>query len=866
MAFKNIEHSSVVPNSPEKIIRDLPRRKFFGALAYQEKLMQDYALNALHEKDIALQLPTGGGKTLVGLMIGEWRRRKFNDKIVYLVPTKQLVNQVVEQANEKYGLIVNGFTGASKDYDVVATTSYKRGESMAISTYSSLFNTNPFFNDPDIIILDDVHAAESYISNLWSIRIQRMSDEHKSIHSALCALLKPLLASYTYTRLIGEVPDPAGGVWVDKLPTPQYFKIIDQIIEVLDIHTKNTDLIYPWNMIRDNLCSCHLYYSSQEILIRPLIPPTWTHEAFTNPKQRIYMSATLSKGGDIERLTGRSSIKKLATPEGADNHGVGRRFFVFPEMSLNENDTRRLNHELMQQTDRSLVLVPNLKSCSEIKDEIEETIGYKIFTASDIQKTKKVFTKTKKAIAIMANRYDGVDFSGDECRLLFVEGLPRSTNTQEQFIMSRMGASILFDERIQTRVLQAIGRCTRSLEDYSTVVISGNELLDYLINKTNIQYFHPELQAELNFGIEQSKNINIDDIIENVNIFLENGKTWEEVSQQIVALREGANQNQFPAIDELQLAVVKEIEYERHIWQKDYEAALKSADAVLSELKSSELKGYRALWHYLAGSAAWLAVASKQNTSLITRSRDEFSLAKKAAQAVSWLVTLSQFSNEQISEKDKVNNAINEQIERLELTLASLGTTYTNRYANYEKEILEGIESDNANIFENAHVLLGRLIGLEAGNEENDGSPDPWWINANKCLIFEDNSSAKPETPISVNKARQVASHPLWVRENILKDKESAIFPVLITPSKNVKETAVSLLEDTLLWDLDDFKQWAHNAIAVIRDLRTSFVAPGDLAWRSSAIIKLKENNLDIDSLINLLKPKKAKNILKPIK
>src|SRR5436309_11544071 len=38
---------------------------------------------------------------------------------------------------------------------------------------------------------------------------------------------------------------------------------------------------------------------------------------------------------------------------------------------------------------------------------------------------------------------------------------------------------LLFNERVQTRVLQAIGRCTRSLADYSAVVVSGEELPSY---------------------------------------------------------------------------------------------------------------------------------------------------------------------------------------------------------------------------------------------------------------------------------------------------------------------------------------------------------------------------------------------------
>src|SRR5208282_1604692 len=148
--------------------------------------------------------------------------------------------------------------------------------------------------------------------------------------------------------------------------------------------------------------------------------------------------------------------------------------------------------------------------------------AFPTFSAMDIEESKKPFVAKDKAVAVVANRYDGIDFPGKECRLLFIEGLPKATNLQERFLMVRMGANILFNERIQTRVLQAIGRCTRSLEDYSAVVVSGEEVPDYLADIKRRKYLHPELQAELSFGVEQSKGASAANLAENFGIFLDN--------------------------------------------------------------------------------------------------------------------------------------------------------------------------------------------------------------------------------------------------------------------------------------------------------------------------------------------------------
>jgi superfamily II DNA or RNA helicase len=126
MAFKKAQPKRSVPDSPDELLRDLPRRKIPDVLPHQREIMRSYAETALEIPDVALQLPTGSGKTLVGLLIAEWRRRRNQERVVYLCTTRQLVNQVVEQAEEKYGLTVRGFTGRIKDYDPSAKADYRQ--------------------------------------------------------------------------------------------------------------------------------------------------------------------------------------------------------------------------------------------------------------------------------------------------------------------------------------------------------------------------------------------------------------------------------------------------------------------------------------------------------------------------------------------------------------------------------------------------------------------------------------------------------------------------------------------------------------------------------------------------------------------
>lgn len=846
MAFKTPPTDASVPETPDKLFRELTRRKFPDVLPHQAEIMQAYASQAVDQADVALQLPTGSGKTLVGLLIAEWRRRKFKERVVYLCPTRQLVHQVAEQANEKYGLSVATFVGRQRDFAPADRADYQQAQKIAITTYSGLFNTNTFFDNADVIFVDDAHASENYIAAHWTLRISRLDETHVALHQALTNALAPHLSATDLSRLRGIWEDVVDRTWVDKLATPTLHTIKNELIEILDAHTRGNDLAYQWSLLRDHLDACHVYLSSQDILIRPLLPPTFSHAAFQAARQRVYMSATLGVGGDLERLTGRKSIRRLPAPKGWDTQGVGRRFFIFPEMSLTSAEIPTLRTELMKRAGRSVVLVPSDKMAETIVDQIDASLGYAVFRAADIEESKASFVSSSHAVAVVANRYDGVDFAGDECRLLFIEGLPKAMNSQERFLMTRMGANTLYNERIQTRVVQAIGRCTRSLEDFSAVVVAGEELPDYLADIRRRKFFHPELQAEIAFGTFQSKDTTIANLVENFEIFLENGKAWEAANQSIVEDRNKTQQTFLPAIGELQEAVAAEVDYQTALWRHDYEAAVGAAERVLGVLAAPVLRGYRALWNYLAGSASYLG-AHRGIGSLESKARHYFREAYKCAPDISWL---TEFARREVIDAvavDAADFALQRQVERIGAELTRLGATHDREFAKREKAILEGL-LDPAR-FEQAQVELGSLLGFISDKIEAEGSPDPWWISGSRCIVFEDYVNTTPDGELDVTKARQATSHPDWMKMHVNEANGCEFLPVLVSPARFIRRAAVPHAGGLCYWQFGDFQGWAGVALQTIRELRATFFEQGDLIWQAHASNLLKERGIDFDSI-----------------
>lgn len=77
------ESPSAVASTPEELFADLKRPGDGPTYlwSHQADLLRSYHVQHLESPDIALELPTGSGKTLVGQLIGEWRRKARQERV-----------------------------------------------------------------------------------------------------------------------------------------------------------------------------------------------------------------------------------------------------------------------------------------------------------------------------------------------------------------------------------------------------------------------------------------------------------------------------------------------------------------------------------------------------------------------------------------------------------------------------------------------------------------------------------------------------------------------------------------------------------------------------------------------------------------
>jgi len=803
------------PQDPEALFRSLSGRsaKVEYLWSHQADILREWFSNHRGTRDLALELPTGTGKTLIGLLIGEFRRQTLGDRVAYLCPTRQLAHQVGNLA-EEYTIPVRVLVGPQADYDPADYTAYTSAAAIAVTTYTAVFNTRPRINDANTLILDDAHASEGFIASLWSVDIDRF--EHRETYLALVELFRDALPSWLVSNLLNDHEPSARGT-SDKVPSPTFMQRAEALGNFFD-EALTGNLRFPWSMLRANLSACHMFMSWPVISIRPTIPPTMTHEPFASARQRVYMSATLGEGGELERITGVKDITRLPAPEGWERQGTGRRFVLFPDLSLPRRTADRMISEVVAQRDRTLVLTPDRLTAAKVIDLLNESsTDLDILTANDIEVSLDPFVESQHAALVLQGRYDGLDLPGETCRLEVIYGLPGATSAQERFLLTRLGAHSLLRDRIRTRLTQGLGRCTRSAVDHSVVLIAGERTLDFCIKSENKSGFHPEIQAEFQYGLEASNVQFPEELREVAANFLVKAPGWEEVDRWIQERRDSVTRVPDASAATLMAISSDEVDYAYLMWQEDYGAALERARKCADALGGPDLAPYRAWWYYLAGSAAWIAGSQSGDVQMANVAREMFERAAGAAPAVTWFGQLARtpLLKGRLPEPEDPLAAI--AVENIETRLSEIGVV-GGRFDKEVSEFFALVDDDDPIPFERGLESLGRWLGFEASRPGRQGDPDSIWRLGDQVIVaFEAKSQQSTEGPVSLDNAREAQGHLNWVKSNLKPPEDTEVFGVVVSPRTSIGSEAIPHCESLYLLHPSAVRGTARDIVSLVR-------------------------------------------------
>lgn len=290
-----------------------------------------------------------------------------------------------------------------------------------MTTYSHIFNIRSHLDNAKTLIFDDAHAAEGYVAEAWALEIKRLA----SLYNDLFDAFGPAIEEHLVTRMTGEGQDTSRWHEVRMIPMSAISQRISDLDSVLDVGIQSgTSGRYRFNMTRANLESCLFYVSRSGWYIRPMVPPTFEHAAFTHPEQRIYLSATLGEAGELERAFGRAPIARIPSPPAWERTGSGRRFFIFPDLAEFDaavdtvatppSDPNQLPglaeqpsllSRLSALAKKRLILTQKSEAAKEIAAHLDVPHAER-FDASDT--TVEAFKQAERGILLAASRYDGM--------------------------------------------------------------------------------------------------------------------------------------------------------------------------------------------------------------------------------------------------------------------------------------------------------------------------------------------------------------------------------------------------------------------------------------------------------------------------
>lgn len=819
--------------TPEELFAKLPNRaKTHGYLrGPQTDALRDYA--SLRDKsDIACELPTGTGKTTVGLLIAEWRRRQTGERVAFLTLTNQLAKQVLREA-EFLGIDCADLTGAKDTRDASEVGRYTMGRAIGVTTFANLFNVNPVVQASNVLVFDDAHGGEHYVAAMWTVRID--AEDRAKVYSDVLTALRPSLSDSQYRVVTDETEYAA----VELADVYAHADVLTNVTAALD-EAEEANIHFPWTIIRNNLHACLFLVSLRDISIRPIVPPTHTHEPFCETKQRIYMSAALGGEGDLLRGYGIASIETIRVKHAQ----WGRRYIFMPSLYFEEDECPQIVSSIWNgmNAHRALILAPSFPIADRTFNTVSAAMSPKPakLSARVIENSLEPFTGAEGAILCLAGRYDGLDLPGDDCRLLIMAESPGAVGTLERHLRERWKLGPLLRRRERTRLVQGMGRCTRDATDFAVIILLGQSLIDSVTLPVFARQLPGEIQRELSWGMEQGEvaRDGADALTEMVVSLLADEGYRRDANENIAELL--IPDQTFDELGDAESGKA-EVLYLRALWSNDYTSAYHTARRAADDVNKPELAGYRAWWLFLASIAAHLGYDKDGEFDCLKR-------AKAIGINSGFLDKLIRFRSSSTAKVEK-SSALDMQAESVWDQIASWGWQGP-AFGRKIEEMLSGLSvpTDHTR-FHIGIERLGQCLGAEVIRSTADGAPDVVWIFYDRCYTFE----AKAGTRLSKKYVQQAKGHVDWVRAQRPELNDVPIQPLIVSPESAVEELAKPHIKGLNFISTSDVAQYGRSVATELQKLRTQFAGKEYGTVLDQLKAEVRQANLDSESVEKLL-------------
>ena len=494
------------PLNPRDIFNALPKPPGINDLYASQAEVLDAWFTRRTDRDVVVKLHTGGGKTLVALLMAQSVMNELGEPVIYLAPNNQLVDQVIGKSQE-YGIqtvrYVRGQPLATQFFD---------GKAVLVGAYETLFNGRSKFGvrnsgqgivKAGAIILDDAHVALSSVREAFSLTVS--AQHHPEVYADLAGRFR---TAFKDVGRSGSFADVTNGkdYGVMEVPSWAWQRKLSEVETYVAAQVDKIDA-YVWPFLRDNLAVCHCLFSRRSVTITPIFPPVDLLPTFEDCARRIYMSATIADDSEIVRAFGASAEAVGKPITSASLAGVGERMILIPELmklggAAITPMVKTIATRLAENKRGVAILAPSGQAAQKWTD-----IATYPSTAKDVaEQVGAMQAGTRYGPIVLANRYDGIDLAGNACRFLVMDNLPQGTSDYDVYRMNVVADSAV-SSLLAQRIEQGIGRGTRGGGDYCSVILIGSTLVGWVGRKSNLGVLTASTRVQLAMGQEMSETV-----------------------------------------------------------------------------------------------------------------------------------------------------------------------------------------------------------------------------------------------------------------------------------------------------------------------------------------------------------------------
>ncbi|MGC6400944.1 DEAD/DEAH box helicase [Sphingomonas sp. FW199] len=745
---------------PRKVFQHLIKPEGVNELyASQSELLDAWSKDRA-QRDSVLKLPTGGGKSLVGLLMAQATLNELNLPVLYVTPTNQLNEQVCAEA-DRFGIPVAVYRSAKEGLPA----DFVDGKAIGIANYDAVFNGMSKFGTQDrqsevqqlgLIILDDAHAAFETVWKSFTFEIK--SSDHRELYQNLTARFRGAFRQLNRGHTFDDVVSGKEYFVLD-VPYWAWLQKVDEFAAALQEYGPEKIDRWAWAHLRDELHVCQVLISKESISILPIVPLVDRASAYRNAKRRIYMSATIADDSEVVRTFGVRASRVASPLTAASLAGVGERMILAPALiqlpahQMPSRLVKQLVSSAVQHDKNVAILTPSFASGKEWKDIAS--------VPDDGTQTVQLIDnlRTKRGIcAVLPRRYDGVDLPGDACRVLIMDGLPYGSSSYDAWRITALSYGSPGSTLAQ-RIEQAIGRGSRGTSDYCVVVLTGADLITWIGKISNQRHLSGTSKRQLEIGLEVSRAVeSADDFIATAWKCLNRDPDWrayhaDELGSAAVGIsteleRLQAWEAERDGIEQLRI--------------RQFAKAISHFNEAIDHASDATIKGW---FHQLKARASYMAGNEPQAEEWQTKAYGlNFALTAPVGQiAVHQMLSASQQAHAVAS---RIGDFLHPGV----------------ALSRFEKDIELLTPYSTSGQFEGALAELFSWIGFAASRPDNEYKEGPDVLaraDTGPYFVIEAKSRKKAKNKLTKSLHGQVLSHENWLRTHYgdVDSKRIIVYP-----------------------------------------------------------------------------------------